>query len=125
MCVWMRACVGVVWNALVCGCVHLCVRVVCCGVGRNKIGVGLYDWFSVYVVCVWFAVRHCDRRGIARALAESKKINQSLSALGNVIAALTETRGRPHIPYRCVRGVGWGWGLCLGRADGRGAVTRS
>jgi hypothetical protein len=31
-------------------------------------------------------------------LEESKKINQSLSALGNVIAALTE--GRPHIPYR-------------------------
>jgi hypothetical protein len=33
-------------------------------------------------------------------LEESKKINQSLSALGNVIAALTETRGRQHIPYR-------------------------
>uniref|UniRef100_A0A0G4H586 Kinesin motor domain-containing protein n=1 Tax=Chromera velia CCMP2878 TaxID=1169474 RepID=A0A0G4H586_9ALVE len=34
-------------------------------------------------------------------LAESKKINQSLSALGNVISALTE-RGavRQHIPYR-------------------------
>jgi kinesin family protein 3/17 len=31
-------------------------------------------------------------------LEESKKINQSLSALGNVIASLTE--GRPHIPYR-------------------------
>jgi kinesin family protein 3/17 len=33
-------------------------------------------------------------------LEESKKINQSLSALGNVIAALTDPRGRPHIPYR-------------------------
>ena len=33
-------------------------------------------------------------------LQESKKINQSLSALGNVIAALTEARGRQHIPYR-------------------------
>ncbi|CAD8043079.1 unnamed protein product [Paramecium primaurelia] len=34
-------------------------------------------------------------------LEESKKINQSLSALGNVIAALTENRGaKPHIPYR-------------------------
>eukprot|EP01138_Halocafeteria_seosinensis_P014292 gb/GECG01014592.1/.p1 GENE.gb/GECG01014592.1/~~gb/GECG01014592.1/.p1 ORF type:complete len:994 (+),score=180.45 gb/GECG01014592.1/:1-2982(+) len=33
-------------------------------------------------------------------LEESKKINQSLSALGNVIAALTDTRGRQHIPYR-------------------------
>ena len=33
-------------------------------------------------------------------LEESKKINQSLSALGNVISALTDPRGRPHIPYR-------------------------
>jgi kinesin family protein 3/17 len=31
-------------------------------------------------------------------LEESKKINQSLSALGNVIAALTDPRGRVHIP---------------------------
>ena len=38
-----------------------------------------------------------------RRLEESKKINQSLSALGNVIAALTNPRGRdgrPHVPYR-------------------------
>eukprot|EP00743_Colponemidia_sp_Colp-15_P008644 GILK01009407.1.p1 GENE.GILK01009407.1~~GILK01009407.1.p1 ORF type:complete len:1148 (+),score=247.81 GILK01009407.1:126-3569(+) len=35
-----------------------------------------------------------------RRLEESKKINQSLSALGNVIAALTDTKGRQHIPYR-------------------------
>lgn len=33
-------------------------------------------------------------------LEETKKINQSLSALGNVIAALTDSRGRQHIPYR-------------------------
>mmetsp|Transcript_11501 Transcript_11501/g.18152 ORF Transcript_11501/g.18152 Transcript_11501/m.18152 type:complete len:1220 (-) Transcript_11501:93-3752(-) len=33
-------------------------------------------------------------------LEETKKINQSLSALGNVIAALTERRPRAHIPYR-------------------------
>lgn len=33
-------------------------------------------------------------------LEESKKINQSLSALGNVIAALTDPVGRSHIPYR-------------------------
>ena len=33
-------------------------------------------------------------------LEETKKINQSLSALGNVIAALTDPRGRQHIPYR-------------------------
>eukprot|EP01083_Nonionella_stella_P277608 943691_1 len=33
-------------------------------------------------------------------LEESIKINQSLSALGNVIAALTDTKRRVHIPYR-------------------------
>lgn len=36
-----------------------------------------------------------------KRLEESKKINQSLSALGNVIAALTDHKGtRAHIPYR-------------------------
>ena len=36
-----------------------------------------------------------------RRLEESKRINSSLSALGNVIAALTDTRGaRGHVPYR-------------------------
>lgn len=36
-----------------------------------------------------------------KRLEESKKINQSLSALGNVISALTDVRGtRPHVPYR-------------------------
>ena len=37
-----------------------------------------------------------------KRLEESKKINQSLSALGNVIAALTDSRGgaRGHVPYR-------------------------
>ncbi|GBG25162.1 Kinesin-like protein [Hondaea fermentalgiana] len=33
-------------------------------------------------------------------LEESRKINRSLSALGNVISALTDDRGRQHIPYR-------------------------
>jgi kinesin family protein 3/17 len=33
-------------------------------------------------------------------LVESKNINQSLSALGNVIAALTDSKNRSHIPYR-------------------------
>lgn len=33
-------------------------------------------------------------------LEETKKINQSLSALGNVIAALTELKQRTHVPYR-------------------------
>lgn len=33
-------------------------------------------------------------------LEESKQINKSLSALGNVISALTDSKGRTHIPYR-------------------------
>eukprot|EP00466_Bigelowiella_natans_P014886 jgi/Bigna1/57036/fgenesh1_pm.2_\ len=38
---------------------------------------------------------------VGQRLEESKKINKSLSALGNVISALTEkNRARPHIPYR-------------------------
>lgn len=35
-----------------------------------------------------------------KRLEECKKINQSLSALGNVIAALTDRKPRAHIPYR-------------------------
>ena len=35
-----------------------------------------------------------------KRLEECKKINQSLSALGNVIAALIDVKGRSHIPYR-------------------------
>lgn len=35
-----------------------------------------------------------------KRLEESKKINQSLSCLGNVIAALTDKNARAHVPYR-------------------------
>ena len=35
-----------------------------------------------------------------KRLEECKKINQSLSSLGNVIAALTDPKMRGHIPYR-------------------------
>lgn len=35
-----------------------------------------------------------------KRLEESKNINQSLSCLGNVIAALTDSKPRSHIPYR-------------------------
>lgn len=35
-----------------------------------------------------------------KRLEESKSINQSLSCLGNVISALTDSKGRLHIPYR-------------------------
>ena len=37
---------------------------------------------------------------MGKRLEESKKINASLSALGNVIAALTAKGDRSHIPYR-------------------------
>lgn len=37
---------------------------------------------------------------VGQRLEETKKINQSLSALGNVIAVLTERKPRQHIPYR-------------------------
>lgn len=39
-------------------------------------------------------------RACGQQLEETKKINQSLSALGNVISALTNVKGRTHIPYR-------------------------
>ena len=46
----------------------------------------------------------CERVRVTGAtgkrLDESKKINQSLSALGNVIKALTEKHNRVHIPFR-------------------------
>jgi hypothetical protein len=48
-----------------------------------------------------------------KRLEESKKINASLSALGNVIAALTDRRDRQHIPYR--------WAACSGLPAGRPA----
>ena len=35
-----------------------------------------------------------------KRLVESQNINKSLSCLGNVIAALTDPKGRSHIPYR-------------------------
>lgn len=35
-----------------------------------------------------------------KRLIESQNINKSLSCLGNVIAALTDPKGRSHIPYR-------------------------
>ena len=47
--------------------------------------------------------QHCTPTALppGKRLEESKKINQSLSALGNVISALTDARGtRAHVPYR-------------------------
>jgi kinesin family protein 3/17 len=43
-------------------------------------------------------IKHTGSTG--KQLEESKKINKSLSALGNVIYALTDTKNRGHIPYR-------------------------
>ena len=46
----------------------------------------------------------CERVRVTGAtgkrLEESKSINQSLSALGNVISALTDKKSRLHIPFR-------------------------
>jgi hypothetical protein len=47
--------------------------------------------------CSW-QVRISGATGVR--LEESKQINKSLSALGNVIAALTDAKARQHIPYR-------------------------
>ena len=33
--------------------------------------------------------------------AEGSQINRSLSALGNVVNALTDPRGKQHVPFRC------------------------
>lgn len=50
-------------------------------------------------------VRDLFRAGAyGKRLEESKNINKSLSALGNVISALTEAKPRPHIPYRRASG---------------------
>ena len=37
---------------------------------------------------------------VGSRLDETKSINKSLAALGNVISALTESKARTHIPYR-------------------------
>ena len=37
---------------------------------------------------------------VGSRLDETKSINKSLAALGNVISALTESKPRTHIPYR-------------------------
>ena len=46
----------------------------------------------------------CERVRVTGAtgkrLEESKSINTSLSSLGNVIKALTDKKGRVHIPFR-------------------------
>ena len=50
---------------------------------------------------IWRDLSACRLTGATgKRLDESKKINQSLSALGNVISALTDSKGRSHIPYR-------------------------
>lgn len=49
--------------------------------------------------------------------AEGSQINKSLSALGNVVNALTDPRGKLHVPYRC--GPGWRWMPCLDRRKDR------
>lgn len=66
-----------------------------------------YDMFTFQVIAPWgrssalnSAIMSHHLLACLLASQESKKINQSLSALGNVISALTDQRGRQHIPYR-------------------------
>lgn len=42
-----------------------------------------------------------DKTGaVGLTAAEGSQINRSLSALGNVVNALTDPRGKAHIPFR-------------------------
>ena len=54
----------------------------------------------LYLVDLAGSERVRNSGATGQRLEETKKINQSLSALGNVIAALTDVHGRQHIPYR-------------------------
>ena len=44
--------------------------------------------------------RQKDTGATGQSFSEGIQINKGLLALGNVIAALTEGKGRKHVPYR-------------------------
>ena len=52
------------------------------------------------VACVPGSERAKDTGATGDQLAEGININKGLLALGNVISALTDRKGRRHIPYR-------------------------
>lgn len=54
--------------------------------------------FSEFYLIIIGSERQSKTGATGEALKEGQAINQSLSALGNVIAALSE--GEKHIPYR-------------------------
>jgi len=51
-------------------------------------------------VCDAGSERADDTGATGKQLAEGININKGLLALGNVISALTDRKGRRHIPYR-------------------------
>lgn len=44
--------------------------------------------------------RQDKTQAVGQTAAEGSQINKSLSALGNVVNALTDPRGKSHVPYR-------------------------
>ena len=55
---------------------------------------------SSHLQCPAGSERAKETGTTGQAFAEGVTINKGLSALGNVISALTEGSGRKHIPYR-------------------------
>jgi len=55
---------------------------------------------KLYLVDLAGSEKVAKTGAIGHVLEEAKEINKSLSALGNVINALTDNKGHQHIPYR-------------------------
>jgi len=55
---------------------------------------------KLYLVDLAGSEKVAKTGAVGQVLEEAKEINKSLSALGNVINALTDNRGHQHIPYR-------------------------
>ena len=55
---------------------------------------------KLYLVDLAGSEKVAKTGAVGQVLEEAKEINKSLSALGNVINALTDSKGQQHIPYR-------------------------
>ncbi len=55
---------------------------------------------KLYLVDLAGSEKVAKTGAIGQVLEEAKEINKSLSALGNVINALTDPKGHQHVPYR-------------------------
>ena len=55
---------------------------------------------TLYLVDLAGSERLSEGEKTAERIEEAKFINKSLSALGNVINALTESKSGTHVPYR-------------------------